>query len=156
MRVHHLRLNLLEPSNERLVRSPVLQRQNGPPHLVDYLDPITVPLRPLHQRPLRPQRRPGNERYFMPQVVLPLARQQRVLLRPTDDQAGDDMDDLHSRRANTARAASMISGPRPQVAAHERRRLGNRSAPVMPTTPSAPGSGTPVDSVPAGRSAVSP
>jgi hypothetical protein len=60
------------------------------------LDAVAVSLGALHQRALRADGRAGDERDVVAEVVLALAGEQRVLLRPADDQARDDVDDAHA------------------------------------------------------------
>jgi hypothetical protein len=98
MPVHDVRLEVAQALQQPVVRPKILHWEDGAAHLVDRLDAVPVGPGAFHQRPLRPLRRPGNERHVVPAVVLPLARQQRVLLRPADDEARDDMDDSHPMR----------------------------------------------------------
>ena len=84
-----------------------LQRQDRPPHLVDRLrrgsrTPSPAPC----SDPSGPIAGPVMSVTSWPEVVLALAGQQRVLLRAADDQAGDDVDDLHPR-------GNVTGGPRP-------------------------------------------
>src|SRR5205814_8303810 len=56
---------------------------------------VPTRLRPLHQRTFRTDRRTRDQGDVVSARVLTLAGDERVLLRSTDDQARDDVDDAH-------------------------------------------------------------
>ena len=82
-------------SHEAAIRAEILDRQDRPPHLVDDLDAVAVAASPAPSASPPARSRAGDERDVVPAVVLALAGEQRVLLRPADDQARDDVDDPH-------------------------------------------------------------
>jgi hypothetical protein len=100
--VDDVRLQILQQLGDAAVRAEILDRQDGAEHFVDDDDAVAVALRALHQRAFGADRGAGDERDVVPAVVLTLTGEQGVLLRAADDQARDDVNDLHdlAREAN--------------------------------------------------------
>ena len=78
-----------------------------PPKRVDYDDAIAAPLGPAHQFALRPQCRAGNQHNLVPAPRKTLAGEDRVFLRPAEDQPGNDVTNLHLRIILARRRANV-------------------------------------------------
>ena len=86
----------------------VRRRPDGADEFGHQLDLHPLPLGPAEEVALGPLGRAGDERHVVAvAVVQALDREQRVLLRPAEDQAGDDVGDAHGRVVRGRRAAAL-------------------------------------------------
>src|SRR5215212_8024341 len=122
MRMHHIRPDLTQPLHQPPIRQIILPRQYRPPHLLKNFHPISPLQRPLQKRPLRPNRRPRNQSHLMPQPMLPLTRQNRILLRPPHNQPRNHMHNPPPPNPIPSRATPIGATPKP--ASRRRRRSG--------------------------------
>ena len=107
VRVQQVRLDLAQESLQLAIRFPIVPRMNGPPRRVD--DPQVKPAATstLFERSLGPNPRSRDERHpVAKQAVLILAGQQRVLLRPANDEPRDVVDDVHGGRIQESEVRS--------------------------------------------------
>jgi hypothetical protein len=93
--MHHVRLQLPQMTGERPQREKIKPGINLTAHLVhhDYLKAALS--RTLNKLALAPDRRTSDQDYLVVGIeMLPLAGEQRILLRAAEDHACDDVDNL--------------------------------------------------------------
>ena len=129
MRVNDVGLDLAEQSLQRAVKAPVAERADLAAHGRQHDHAVIARRRPRHQLALRPDRGPGDQRHLMPARSQGLAGQDRVLLRPAQDQTRDNVADSHEGIVvdRAARRQDLSSGARapcwapcPRLRGHER------------------------------------
>jgi len=67
---------------------------DGPAHLIQNDDSISLLAGFLQERSFRPDGRACDQRHIMSHLVLALAGEKGVFLRSADDEPGDDVDDF--------------------------------------------------------------
>jgi hypothetical protein len=99
MGVNDIGLDLAQEPHQITVRANIPDRVDRSPHFIKDNHAVALALGALQQRAFGADRRAGDQRDIMPQLVLSLTGKDGVLLRPTDDQPGNDVDDLQINRS---------------------------------------------------------
>ena len=90
----HIGLQFAQQVDDRLIALPVAQRVYAAAKLGDDMDRVTAPLCSFFERSLRPQTRSGDQAHLIAkELMLVFDSVEGVLLRPADDEPGDEVDD---------------------------------------------------------------